>query len=131
VSAAPPRMPRPCGGEQPCPWRRDAPPGQFPPERYEALRATSRRPDGHGAADAPLGSPMFACHSTREGADRACAGWLAVEGWGHLGVRVAVLTGALPQCALVPGPDWPPLYGSYDELAAANAGARRLDMGGG
>lgn len=102
------------------PWRKDAPPGQFPPERYQALRATSRRPDGHGATDAPVGSPMFACHATHEGADRACAGWLAVEGWGHLGVRVAVLTGDLPECALRPGVDWPELYPSYADLAAVN-----------
>jgi hypothetical protein len=76
---------------------------------------------------------MFACHSTREGADRVCAGWLAVAGWGHLGVRVAVLRGALPQCALKPGPDWAPLYESYEELAAVNGGGERVrrDTGAG
>jgi hypothetical protein len=121
-----PRMSRPCGGPQPCPWRRDAPPGQFPPERWQALRATSRRPDGHGSADAPLGFPMFACHATHEGADRVCAGWLAVEGWGHLGIRLAVLTGALPESALAPGVDWPPLHGSYEELAAVNGAPHAL-----
>lgn len=115
-----PRMLRPCGGPQPCPWRLDAPPGQFPAERYACLASTSRRPDGHGEADAPLGSPMFACHTSPDGRERACAGWLAVEGWGHLGVRFAVLTGALPQCALAPGPDWPPLHASYAELAEIN-----------
>lgn len=121
-----PRMLRPCGGDEPCPWRRDAPPGQFPAARWEALRATSRRPDEHGMTDAPLGSPMFACHATREGAERACAGWLAVAGWGHVGVRLAVVTGALPQCALTPGPGWPPLYSSYAELAEINGVPRML-----
>lgn len=115
-----PRSPRPCAGEQPCPWRRDAPPGQFPPERYEALAATSRRPDAHGEADAPLGAPMFACHKSPAGRERVCAGWLAVEGWGHLGVRVAVLTGQLDACALRPGAGWPALLGSYAELAQVN-----------
>ena len=63
-----PRMSRPCGGPQPCPWRKDAPPGQFPPERYQALRATSRRPDEHGETDAegeqPDGEPCDECGGT-------------------------------------------------------------------
>lgn len=108
---------RPCPE---CPWKRDSEPGKFPPERYQALRCTSRRPDARGGTEAQLGDPLFACHMTHEGHEHACAGWLAVEGWGHLAVRIAVLSGAVPQCQLRPGPGWPALYGSYAELAAAN-----------
>jgi hypothetical protein len=57
---------------------------------------------------------------THEGREQACAGWLAVAGYGHLGVRLAVAMGRLPAGALEPGEDWPGLYASYDELAAAN-----------
>lgn len=113
-----PHAARPCPE---CPWRRDAQPGKFPPERYEALACTSRRPDAHGHTDAPLGSPMFACHMTPDGREHACAGWLAIEGRNHIGVRIAVVTGALDPSVLTPGPGWPALYDTYADLAAANA----------
>lgn len=115
---------QPCGGDKPCPWRRDAPPGNFPAERYEALRSTSRRPDAHGHTDAQLGDPVFACHATAAGKEIACAGWLAREGWGHVRVRVAVITGEIPECVLRPQPGWPELIESYGELAARNGAGR-------
>lgn len=115
-----PRMLRPCGGRQPCPWRLDAPAGQFPRERWDALRVTSRQADEYTGHDAPIGAPMFGCHATPGGRERVCAGWLAVEGMNHIGVRLALFTGALPRCALTPGEDWPALYRSYADLAAAN-----------
>lgn len=100
-----------------CPWRRDTPPGKFPAERYEALRNTSGQP-GH---EAPLDSPLFACHKTAEGQEQACAGWLATAGIEHLGVRLAVLTGRIPGEALNPGEDWPELFNNYNEMAATQA----------
>ncbi len=100
-----------------CPWRRDQPAGRFPACRYEALRDTSATPH---SGSAPLGSPMFACHKSLEGRDIACAGWLAVEGAGHVGVRLAVASGRLDPTALQPAADWPPLFESYAELAEAN-----------
>jgi Family of unknown function (DUF6283) len=110
-----PHRNRPCGE---CPWRRDTPPGKFPACRYEALRETSGQP----GAEVPLGAPMFACHMTQEGREVACAGWLAVCGIEHLGVRMAVLAGRLEPEDLRPGEGWPPLFQSYDEMAATQAG---------
>lgn len=106
-----PRRRFPCNE---CPWKRDSPPGQFPASRYEELRATS---DQSGIA-----APMFGCHRGEPGtnADLACAGWLAVAGVEHLGIRLAVITGRLEPEDLQPGEGWPDLYGSYQELAAAN-----------
>ena len=95
-----------------CPFRRDAPAGHFTPARYEALRCTV----GDPGQEAPIDAPLFACHASREGREVACAGWLAVTGHQHLGVRLAVITGALPAEALTPRPDWPALYDSYDQL---------------
>jgi hypothetical protein len=63
---------------------------------------------------------MFACHKTAEGREIACAGWLAVVGHHHLGVRFAVAMGRLDAAVLVSGPDWPMLYGSYSEMAGVN-----------
>lgn len=101
-----------------CPFRLDTKPGQFPACRYEALRETAGTP----GREAPFGAPMFACHKSPEGREEACAGWLAVAGYDHFGVRIAVLRGELPASALAPGEGWPVLYESYDEMAAAMAG---------
>lgn len=102
-----------------CPWRIDADLGKFPSCRYEALAETT----GARGHEAPFGAPMFGCHKGEPGTDRdlACAGWLAVAGREHLGVRLAVATGRLPGTALASGDGWPELYGSYAEMAAANA----------
>ncbi len=104
---------RPCTN---CPWRRDSLAGEFPAERYEALRTTAGSP-GH---EAGLGAPIFACHKSEPGRDRACAGWLAVAGIDHLGIRLAVTLGRLPAAVLKPGGDWPDLFSSYDEMAERN-----------
>lgn len=105
-----------------CPWRRDVPPGQFPSTRYQALEKTHGGP-GH---EAPLDAPWFGCHKmpayVEPGEEVACAGWLAVEGIQHLGVRLAVSAGAVPAEALRPGEGWPELFGSYAEMAAAQGG---------
>lgn len=100
-----------------CPWRRDTEPGQFPASRYEALRATSGEP----GQEARLGDPMFACHKSPEERAEACAGWLATVGQEHIGVRLAVTMRDLPATALNPFPDWPELFTSYEEMAAAQA----------
>jgi hypothetical protein len=60
---------------------------------------------------------MFACHKSPEGREEACAGWLAVAGRDHIGVRLAVVQKRLPEEVLDAGPDWPPLFASYEEMA--------------
>lgn len=114
-----PRVHRPCAE---CPWRCDTSPGQFPACRYDALRNTA----GASGAEAGLRAPMFACHKTPDGQERACAGWLAAVGIDHLGVRLAVAQGCLDPRALSPGDGWPELFGSYEEMASTQAkGGRR------
>ncbi|MDH6284065.1 DUF6283 family protein [Prescottella agglutinans] len=110
-----PHRRRPCAE---CPWRRDVAPGKFTSERFDALADTSGGP----GCEAPLSAPMFACHKTREGAEQACAGWLAVAGGDHIGVRLAVIQGRLDPTTLAPGGDWPPLFDSYTEMADTQAG---------
>lgn len=119
-------MPRPCDPSQSsgaCPFRRDADPGEFSAQRYEALAATAGGP----GREAPPGAPMFACHHTADGAQVACAGWLAVCGHWHLGVRLAILTGRLDPTAIGPLQGWPELFDSYDEMAAAQSGDGTYD----
>ncbi|WP_425425580.1 DUF6283 family protein [Amycolatopsis marina] len=114
ATGALPHRRRPCAE---CPWRRDTPPGQFPADRYAALAHTSGAP----GAEARLDAPMFACHKTADGHEQACAGWLAVAGVHHLGVRLAVATGRLAPETLNPAPDWPPLFESFPQMTAAQA----------
>ncbi|SIH35862.1 Uncharacterised protein [Mycobacteroides abscessus subsp. abscessus] len=66
---------------------------------------------------------MFACHKSAEGQEQACAGWLAVSGVYHLGVRVAVASGRLDAGVLAAGPDWPELFSNYDDVMQSQADA--------
>lgn len=108
-----PRRKRPCGE---CPYRRDVEPGMFSAERFEDLRETAIDIAPETVEDI-FSQPMFACHMTDEGKEVACAGWLAVSGENHIGVRVAVSQGRLPEEALRPQPGWPSLFADYDEMA--------------
>lgn len=91
-----------------CPWRRDVPTGKFPPERYIALADTC----------APGGlAPVFACHMTPDGGERACAGMLAACGMDSNRVRLAVAFGLWkPGEAEAAGP----LFASFPAMAEAN-----------
>lgn len=99
-----------------CPWRVDVAPGQFPPERYEALRGTTGEP----GREAPLGAPLFACHKAPEGGEFVCAGWLAAVGLENLTARLLAVQGRLTGVGFHPGDDWPELHGSYAELLAVH-----------
>lgn len=103
-----------------CPWRKDAPPGQFEQSRYEALRATSViAPERGATAAAILSQPMFACHMSPPGGAWLCAGWLVVAARaGNVPVRLALAAELLPEEAVLPRGDWPELFGSYEEMAA-------------
>lgn len=120
-------MPRPCDESAEsgrCPFRRDAEPGEFTADRYEMLADTAGRP----GREAPMNAPVFACHHTQDGAEVACAGWLAVCGDLHLGMRFAFAMGRLDRAKVGPLPGWPDLFGSYDEMAAVQAGDRPYDL---
>ncbi|WP_350246493.1 DUF6283 family protein [Rhodococcus sp. D-6] len=111
-----PRRRRPCVE---CPWRRDVAAGKFGRDRFDALAGTAGGP----GCEAGVGAPMFVCHKSREGSDKACAGWLATVGADHLGVRIAVVRGDLDPAALQPGEGWPLLFDSFEEMAAVQAAA--------
>lgn len=104
----------PCG---PCPIRADNadnPDAKFPAERWDMLSDSVE----HGEHHPQPGDMMFGCHKGEPGTDRdlACAGWLARFGLGHVGVRLAIAMGALPADAVRPGPNWPPLHATWDEV---------------
>lgn len=109
-----PVVPKPCGW---CPWRLDSPVGLLP----EVLDIT-----GTPEQDKPIGTPMMGCHMADYRA--MCAGWLAVTGVHHVGVRLAVATRQIDPKALSPGEDWPELHESLD--AAIQAGKLAHHEGG-
>ncbi|MER5891173.1 DUF6283 family protein [Streptomyces sp. NPDC001941] len=98
---------RPCGGAEPCPWRRDAPIGQFPATAYELSEPTSR----------PDSTRRFGCHSSTPASPRMCAGWLLRGADGNAEVQDLLATGRLTRPEL---PDGVELYDSYAQMAAAN-----------
>lgn len=99
-----------------CPWRRDAPPGRFPPSRYAALERTCQQ----------RMAPVFACHKTKEGSDRACVGYLLRDGDNNIRVRLWQLRthhgDAAPheQVARAALASPVKLYKSFYEMAEAN-----------
>lgn len=106
------RVKRPCAE---CPFRADAKPGRFAPERWDVLTQAGANERGYGPE---YDAPLFACHRTPEGGERACAGWLATEGANHPRVRLAVLCDQIPAAALTPGADWPDLHPTVRTAAA-------------
>jgi hypothetical protein len=113
-------MPRPCDATDksgPCPFRVDAEPGEFTHERFEKLADTAGGP----GAEVPADGPWFACHHTRDGAPVACAGWLAVCGVDHIGVRLSVSAGVIAPEALRRPAGGPELFESYDVMAREQA----------
>lgn len=95
-----------------CPWRRDVPPGKFPPERFRALADCAY----------DMGRQVFACHMSKEGEEFACAGFLLQSAAHNLSVRLALARGDFRQDVNSPYV----LYATYREMAAAN-GVKRND----
>ncbi|WP_282204250.1 DUF6283 family protein [Kitasatospora fiedleri] len=95
-------QPRPCSGEKVCPWRLDAPTGQFPAAVYEQLCPGNRTAGPRGA---------FGCHSSGPARTLLCAGWLLAGADGNLAVLAMMDSGALPRLEL---PADVALYPSYE-----------------
>ncbi|MFJ6438188.1 DUF6283 family protein [Streptomyces sp. NPDC091416] len=108
---------RPCTR---CPWDRRADLTEFSDKDMDMLRQANGRP----AAMAPMNAPIVSCHQDQPGTAHAwrwCAGFLAVVGNHHLGVRLAITMEALPPEVVQAGADWPELFADLDELLAVRA----------
>jgi hypothetical protein len=100
-------MARPCAE---CPWRRDVPVGKFPPERFAQLARSVE--EGF--------NPLFACHMTPDGAERACASYLARDGRRNFTLRLLVRRHQIDWRAIVAEAENFDLFDSYQEMAEAN-----------
>jgi hypothetical protein len=95
-----------------CPWRRDAPREHWDPRHFHSISARCRD-DGLAV--------MLCHHSPPAGGplpELPCAGWIAVEGFKAIGVRLLVLQGSI--AAEDVGNAGPELFASFDEMLAAN-----------
>lgn len=99
-----PAQKRPCAN---CPWRTDAPPGEFPVERYRRLAASAY--DGSVV--------LFACHKSLDGGEVTCAGFLERGALHNMAVRLAYATGRLEHLDRGGGHR---LHASYKAMAIAN-----------
>jgi hypothetical protein len=95
---------KPCSD---CPWRKDVPAGNFPPERFVAL--------AHTAYD--MSMAQFACHKSREGREFACAGFLLAGAAHNLGVRLGLRAGMVDLAAVSSEVE---LYPNFRAMAIAN-----------
>ena len=95
-----------------CPWKRSTPLGKFPPARYKALAETANR-----SSSLTFRQPVFACHMSPEGGEKACAGFMLVVGFDNINVRLA---GARKQFDMREIQADGELYESFDEMARAN-----------
>lgn len=99
-----------------CPWQVDKDASDIPNFSMDLAEGLARCcPDERGMGP-DFGATMFACHQSKEGAEIACAGWMAIVGHRHPGVRLAVATGRLDASALRPGERWPALHANYQQV---------------
>lgn len=88
-----------------CPWRRDAPRGEFPAEAYRHSANTAYDMSTH----------VFSCHMSGPGKPATCAGFLMRGAEHNLSVRMKRgMSDLLDVSSSVP------LYDDYREMAEAN-----------
>ncbi|MFJ1768019.1 DUF6283 family protein [Amycolatopsis sp. NPDC088138] len=100
-----------------CPWRQDADLTAF----SDADMTKLANANGFAGCEAPADAPAMSCHLDQPDSAhpmRLCAGWLAVVGRHHLGIRMALMIDKLPPAAVDTNDDWPPLHESLDDLTA-------------
>ncbi len=75
------------------------------------LRNTVGREDGF--------RPIMACHHSPVGGERPCVGYLAVEGWRNLAVRVMAIRGEIDPAAIDAATKDLDLWESFEAMLAA------------
>lgn len=99
-----------------CPWRRSSTVGgaDIPGFDIAMMRGLSNTV-GEGDAFRPI----MACHGSACGAERACAGYVAVEGWSNLAIRVAAIQGRLDLAGIEEACEGLDLWPSFHEMLTA------------
>ena len=75
------------------------------------LQGTVGREDGF--------RPIMACHHSQPGAETACIGYVAVEGWRNLNVRVLAMRGRIDLPGIQAATEGLDLWESFEAMLAA------------
>lgn len=97
-----------------CPWRRGSKASEIPEfsiERARNLQCT--------VGDGDAFRTIMACHMSPEGGEEPCVGYLAVEGWSNLSVRLGAIDGRFDMEGVWRDCEDIPLFTSF-ELMLAN-----------
>lgn len=63
--------------------------------------------------------PIMACHGSDEDEEYPCVGYLIVEGWTNLAVRMAVLSGRIPLSAIMERSEGIELHEDFESMLGA------------
>ena len=104
-----------------CPWRKSSTVGgaDIPNFNIELMRGLSNTV---GPGDAFR--PIMACHGSACGAERPCTGYVAVEGYRNLALRIMAIDGKLDIAGIMDACEPLDLWPSFDEMLTAYEGAQ-------
>lgn len=96
-----------------CPWRvgssaRDIP--EFSIEKARRLRCTVGSGDQFRT--------IMACHGSPEGGESTCIGYVAVEGWSNLAVRLQAMNGKIDIGGIIRDSEGIEMFPSFDAMLA-------------
>ena len=99
-----------------CPWRKSSMVGgaDIPGFNIELMRGL-RNTVGHGDGF----RPVMACHYSDEGGEVPCVGYVAVEGYSNINVRLLASQGRVPLRAIVDACEGLDLWESFGEMLDA------------
>lgn len=105
-----------------CPWRKSSTVGgaDIPSFDLGMMRALANTV---GAGDAFR--PIMACHYSACGAETPCNGYLAIEGYSNLSVRMLALRKGLPLNDIVAAGEEIDLWPSFHDMLAAYEAANQ------
>lgn len=98
-----------------CPWKRSSNPSgsdipNFSMELMEGLKSTVPDPFN------PLETRVFACHDSKEGKDKVCAGYLARGGTDNIHVRLMAMNEEVNIYILAEEASKEDLFDSFNEM---------------
>lgn len=98
-----------------CPWRLDSEGGSAIPnfdiEKARNLSNTVGRGDAF--------RPIMACHGSEEDEEYPCVGYLIVEGYSNLAVRMAAIEGRIPLNTIVERNEGLELHEDFESMLGA------------
>ena len=68
--------------------------------------------------------PIMACHGSPIGRERGCVGYLVVEGWSNLAVRLQVIGGRIDMAAIEKACEGIEMWDSFGEMLDAYEGVQ-------